>query len=54
MHTLARVPRVGDQINLGSATLTVLSMNDLVVETVEVRLNLDERIQESPESEENA
>ncbi|MBO6514497.1 MAG: HlyC/CorC family transporter [Phycisphaerales bacterium] len=39
MHTLARVPVEGDQINLGSATLTVISMNDLVVETVEVTLN---------------
>ncbi len=39
MHTLARVPVEGDQINLGSATLIVRSMNDLVVETVEVTLN---------------
>ncbi len=41
MHTLARVPKVGDQINLGSATLKVHAMNDLVVETVEVTLNTD-------------
>lgn len=41
MHTLARVPKVGDEINLGSATLKVHSMNDLVVETVEVTLNTD-------------
>ena len=41
MHSLARVPKVGDQINLGSATLKVHSMNDLVVETVEVTLNMD-------------
>lgn len=41
MHTLARVPKVGDQINLGSATLKVHAMNDLVVETVEVTLNMD-------------
>lgn len=39
LHTLGRVPKVGDQINLGSATLVVQSMNDLVVDTVEVRLN---------------
>ncbi len=39
MHTLARVPKVGDEINLGAATLKVHSMNDLVVETVEVTLN---------------
>lgn len=39
MHTLSRVPVEGDQINLGAATLTVLSMNDLVVESVEVTLN---------------
>ncbi len=41
MHTLGRVPKVGDQINLGWATLKVHSMNDLVVETVEVTLTLD-------------
>lgn len=41
MHTLARVPKAGDEIDLGSATLKVQSMNDLVVETVEVTLNLD-------------
>jgi magnesium and cobalt exporter, CNNM family len=50
MHSLARVPKVGDQISLGSATLTVLSMNDLVVETVEVKLNLDD---ESPSNTED-
>ncbi len=47
MHALARVPKVGDQINLGTATLTVLSMNDLVVETVEVKLKLDDKDEES-------
>jgi len=41
MHTLARVPKAGDEVNLGSATLKVHSMNDLVVETVEVTLNVD-------------
>ncbi|MBL4809875.1 MAG: DUF21 domain-containing protein [Phycisphaerales bacterium] len=42
MHTLGRVPKVNDEINLGWATLKVHSMNDLVVETVEVTLNLDQ------------
>ena len=41
MHTLGRVPTAGDEINIGAATLKVLSMNDLVVETVEVTLNLE-------------
>jgi len=48
MHTLARVPKKGDQINLGSATLKVHSMNDLVVETVEVTLKKIPADQEHP------
>ncbi|MEQ9206990.1 MAG: hemolysin family protein [Phycisphaerales bacterium] len=49
MHTLGRVPSTGDEINIGAATLKVLTMNDLVVETVEVTLNLDSDDSDEPQ-----
>ncbi len=50
MHSLGRVPKAGDEIDLGWATLKVHSMNDLVVETVEVTLALDSSKSISPPS----
>ncbi|MFK7759900.1 MAG: CNNM domain-containing protein [Phycisphaerales bacterium] len=41
MHTLGRVPVVDDEIQIGPASLRVISMNDLVVDSVEVKLDID-------------